>query len=242
MPDTRAHRGAHPRDELCFSGERLPLLRTAVAQLSWLLSRGFPVDASAELIGNRHALRSRQRDALQRCAASDQACAGREAKRLAPSLLAGRPLAIDGYNVLLTVEAALGGAVVLEGRDGAFRDLSSMSRHYRRVAETRTALERIGEVLAALGVTRALWLFDRPISNSGRLARLLRELAEERGWPWEIELVDNPDRLLRATGDTVATADSAILDRCGSWLNLARQVVEQKAPDAWKIELGSGVP
>ncbi len=144
MPDSRDHRGAHPRDQQCFAEERLPLLRTATAQLSWLLTRGFPVDGSAELVGNRYALRARQRDALQRCAASDQACAARLARRLEPAELAGRRLEIDGYNVLLTVEAALGGAVVLAARDSAFRDLSSMSRHYRRVAETRAALVHIG--------------------------------------------------------------------------------------------------
>lgn len=240
MPDSRGHRGAHPRDEQCFAGAGLPLLRTATAQLSWLLSRGFPLDASAELVGNRHHLRARQRDALQRCAASDQACAARAARRLEPAQLAGRELHIDGYNVLLTVEAALGGAVVLEARDGAFRDLSSMSRHYRRVAETRIALLHLGSVLAGLGCAKSRWLFDRPISNSGRLARLLRELAAERAWPWEVELVDNPDRDLRATREVVATADSAVLDRCGPWFNLARHVVEQEVPDAWRVDLASG--
>lgn len=240
MPDTRAHRGAHPRDQLCFAEEKLPLLRTATAQLSWLLSRGFPVDGSAELVGNRYALRARQRDALQRCAASDQACASRQARRLAPEELKGRRLEIDGYNVLLTVEAALGGAVVLEARDGAFRDLSSMSRHYRRVAETRSALGHVGDLLQTLGCAEARWIFDRPISNSGRLARLLRELAEEKGWPATVELADNPDRVLRGSSEVVATADSAILDRCGAWLNLARLVVEQAVPDAWRVDLASG--
>lgn len=240
MPDSRAHRGAHPRDQASFGPAQLPVLRTATAQLSWLLTRGYPGEASAVLVGNRYALRSRQRDALQRCAASDQACAARAARRLDPAALAGRALLIDGYNVLLTAESALGGGVVLEARDGAFRDLSSMSRHYRRVAETRRALELIGETLAALRPGEVHWLFDQPISNSGRLARLLRELATVKSWPFTVELVPNPDRVLRSAAAVVATADSGILDRCGAWLNLARLVVETKAPEAWRVDLSSG--
>lgn len=242
MPDSRSHRGAHPRDEACFAPGEVPRLQTAVAQLSWLLTRGFPGAGAAELVGNRHALRSRQRDALQRCAASDQACAGRAARCRAPETLAGAELWIDGYNVLLTVEAALGGGVVLLARDGVYRDLSAMSRHYRRVAETRAALGCVGATLAELRPVKVRWLFDQPISNSGRLARLLAEVAAEAGWPWEAELVANPDRLLRGCSAVVATADSAILDRCGDWLNLARLVVDRHAPAAWRVDLGSGLP
>jgi hypothetical protein len=242
MPDSRAHRGAHPRDQASFAPAQIPVLRTATAQLSWLLTRGYPGDASAVLVGNRYALRSRQRDALQRCAASDQACAARESRRLEPAAMAGRALSVDGYNALLTVEAALGGGVVLEARDRAFRDLSSMSRHYRRVAETRRALELIGETLAELACGEVLWLFDQPISNSGKLAKLVREIAAERSWPWTAELVPNPDRVLRSSRTAVATADSGILDRCGDWLNLARLAVEAKAPAAWRVDLAGGLP
>ena len=39
----------------------------------------------------------------------------------------------------------------------------------------------------------------------------------------------------------VATADSAILDRCREWVNLARVLVESRIPDAWIVDLsGSG--
>lgn len=220
----------------------MPRLRQATAQLSWLLSRGYSTLAAAELVGNHFALRSRQRDALQRCAASAEACAARAARCLAPAQLAGERLSIDGYNVLLTVEAALGGGVVLGAQDGAFRDLSAMSRHYRRVAETRVAVNLVGDCLAELKCGSVRWLFDQPISNSGKLARLLREIAGERCWPWEVELVPNPDRVLRASKEVVATADSGILDRCGRWFNLARYVVEQKAPQAWLVDLAGGVP
>ena len=93
----------------------------------------------------------------------------------------------------------------------------------------------IGTWLADHRVASAEWLLDRPISNSGRLRKLMLSLANEHDFPWSVELVANPDLPLSASKEIVATADSAILDRCESWLSLARSVVEDSVPDAWII-------
>ena len=68
---------------------------------------------------------------------------------------------MDGYNVLLTVEAALSGGLLLLGRDGALRDLAAMSRHYRRVHVTRQAVELIYSHLDRIGCARVLWCLDQ---------------------------------------------------------------------------------
>jgi hypothetical protein len=240
VPDSRSNRGPHPKDERCFASSELERLRPAVAELSWLLGRGYPPRASLALVGDRHALVDRQRKAVQRCAAAADSVERRLAHRVEPSALHGERVVIDGYNVLLTVESALSGGVVLEARDGTFRDIAAMSRHYKRVGSTRPALELIGDELAGAGVIGVHWLFDRPISNSGRLARILDQLAAERSWPWLVELVANPDPVLRESHDVIATADSAILDRCRRWLNLARWVIETRIPDAWVARLATG--
>jgi hypothetical protein len=52
-----------------------------------------------------------------------------------------------------------------------------------------------------------------------------------------VELVIDPDKpLSQAKDDLVATADSVILDRCGTWLALAREVVS-RLPDVWRVDL-----
>ena len=241
MPDTRSQRGAHPKDARCFSDEALPVLRLATADLSFLLGRGYSPRAALELVGDRYALLDRQRKALQRCAASDQAVARRRSTLVSRSAIAGEVLWIDGYNALLTVEAALSGGLVLVARDGAYRDLAAMNKHYKRVDTTLPALEAIGRTLERAGAG-ARWYLDRPISNSGRLAQLMIEVAEARGFRWEVELVPSPDRVLRETDRIVATADSAILDRAARWLDLARWVVEQEAPGAWVVDLSRSEP
>ena len=237
MPDSRSARGPHPKDADCFASSALPALRSAVGELSWLLDRGYPKKAALKLVGDRHALRDRQRMAVQRCAASDADRSARCARAVTEHCLAGETIAVDGYNVLLTVEAALSGGVLLVGRDGVVRDLTSMSKHYRRMRSTLPALEAIAAFTAGASCRDLLWLFDRPISNSGRLKRTIDELASARRWPWQVELVASPDRDLIASPAIVATADSGVLDRCGRWFNLARAVVERSAPEAWMIDL-----
>lgn len=238
MPDTRTQRGPHPKDLACFAPEAVAALRVAVGELSWLLERGYPARAALKLVGDRHALKDRQRKALQRSAAAPRACRQRRRKRVRPGTLAARRIAVDGYNVLLTVEAALSGGVLLIGRDGAMRDLAAMSGHYRRVAVTRRAIDLLADALAELGSGPVHWYLDRPVSNSGRLRRLIEERVDGREPRWTVELADGIDRLLGVSRSVVATADSAILDRCESWFNLARHVVESAVPQAWIVDLG----
>ena len=240
MPDTRTARGPHPKDAECFAPRALPALRAAVAELSWLLDRGYPKKAALKLVGDRHALRDRQRMAVQRCAAGDLDRRHRHERRVEAGALAGESLAIDGYNVLLTVEAALSGGVLLLGRDGVLRDLTSMSGHYRRMRSTRSALEEIAAFCSRAGSARLVWYFDRPISNSGRLKQTMDQLASEAGWPWDVRLVASPDRTLVDSPSIIATADSGVLDRCERWFNLARSVVETAVPDAWIVDLSGG--
>lgn len=236
-PDRRSSRGPHPKDRTCFSAEALPTLEDAVRDLSWLLSRSYSMKAALKLVGDRYLLRDRQRKALHRCAASDQDRIGRASRRIESGSVRGEAVSVDGYNVLLTVEAALSGGLLLLGRDGALRDLAAMSQHYRRVDVTRQAVDLISHYLDSLGCASVHWCLDRPVSNSGRLKRLVEEVVEASASTWRVELTARTDELLKRSPDIVATADSAILDSCGRWLNLAREVVEASVPGAWILDL-----
>jgi hypothetical protein len=237
LPDTRTHRGPHPEDARLFGPGARPQLREATSDLCWLLSRGYVNPSALKLVGDRFRLTARQRVAVERAACSDADLARREAHRVDGPELEGRPLWLDGYNVLTTVEAALAGGAILAARDGTYRDMASMHGSYRKVAETRPALERIGRVIAALGVAECCWYLDRPVSNSGRLKKVIEEIAAEQGWTWAVELVPDPDPVLSETDQIVATADSVILDRCRRWFNLARETITQHLPDVDVLEL-----
>ncbi len=217
----------------------LPKLRRAAEDLNWLLSRDYPLDSALKLVGDRFSLVARQRTAVRRSCCSDRQLDLRQAKLIAAGQSSSDGiLHIDGYNVLTTVEAALAGGVILVGRDGCYRDMASMHGNYRKVAETLPALELIGRTMAEQGYANCPWLLDSPVSNSGRLAGIIRQVAAERGWAWRVELVTDPDPLLSVCEQAVATADSLILDNCQAWRNLAREVVENLVDDVFLVDLG----
>ena len=217
------HRGRHPGDDRLFSAQELPALRAATADLSWLLTRGYAEPSALKLVGDRHELTARQRQAVTRCACSDAARDDRKARRISRAELSGQPLAIDGLNCLITLESALSHGIVLRGRDGALRDLASVHGTYRQVAETAFGIEMIGRHLHGAGahppVAEVTWYLDRPVANSGRLRALLLEIAERRQWPWTCELVTNPDAVLVRHAGVVATSDAYILEHCARWFD-----------------------
>jgi hypothetical protein len=225
MPDERRHRGRHPADDELFAERHRPALRAAVADLSWLLDRGYAENAALQLVGDRHGLRARQRLAARRCACSDAQRLSRRERTLPLDTLDGRPVAIDGFNCLITLEAAFSGGVLLRGRDGALRDLASVHGSYRQVEETSAAIVAVGRLLAGRSSAEVRWYLDRPVSNSGRLRAHLLEMASAHAWPWTVCLLDAPDRMLAASGAVVATSDSWILDRCRSWVDLPAAIL-----------------
>ena len=242
MPDKRKHRGPHPEDEHLFAPSQWPALQRAVHDLSWLLSCGYAQKSSLKLVGDRFALKERQRIALMRCACSDDALAKRSAKQIEKDLLDGETLLLDGYNVLTTIEAALAGGVIIKGGDGCFRDIASVHGTYRKVQETVPGIDLIGGFLASCAVSRCLWYLDRPVSNSGRLKKILLETASKQKWNWQVELVYDPDAVLSASDNIIASSDSEILNRCQRWFNLCRELVSSSLPQAWVVDLSTAPP
>jgi len=243
VPDRRKHRGAHPDDRRLFDPAKLPSLRAAVAEHSWLLSRGYATDSALKLVGDRHDLTARQRLAVMRSSCPDQSLQCRLQRRSSLSAAPVQPLGIDGYNLLITVESALSGGGILVGRDGCCRDLASVHGTYRKVAETVPAFEVILAHLDEFDLPRIDWYLDRPVSNSGRLKALLADVLERRGSPgprrqqWNIELVDSPDAVLRRYAGVIVTTDSAVLDQAGAWVNLAAEIIQARVPEAWVVDL-----
>ncbi len=98
-------------------------------------------------------------------------------------------------------------------------------------------MELAAEALKELGVAEALWLFDRPVSNSGRIAALVDRIAEERSAPMQARTADRVDSLLRECDGVVVSADSAILDSGVEWFDLAGWIIGRKIPGARIVDL-----
>lgn len=212
-------------------------MQDAATDYLWLLNRGYAQNSSLKLVGDRFRLSRRQRIAISRSICSDAACRERERRRLTAADMEAQILLIDGFNLVVTLEVALAGGVVLWSRDGCYRDLSSMHGSYRRTFATAEAVQLVGQVSTQLRLARCIWYFDQPVSNSGRLATLTNQIADQHGWSWQALTVRDPDQVLAHAQHPIATADSGVLDRSAMWFNLARYVIDHSIPNTWLIHL-----
>lgn len=233
-----ARRGFDQEDLKWFSDKNISILKSAQEEVKWLLDRGYKMSSITEFIGGHYQLSVRQRKALQRATASECQVRTRRNKIISEKEICGKKIYIDGFNLIITLEVALSGGVLIQGNDGCIRDLAGLRGTYSVIDKTERALEIIGKTLGEFKVSYGKFFLDAPVSNSGRLKTRIMEHSNCWGFLTEVELVPNPDPVLSKLGD-IATSDSIILDECNSWINLSRRIVEKYITDSWVINLES---
>ena len=226
-------RGYVPKDTVEFGPKAADKLNAAAQELVYLMDRGYDTKSASTFVGNHHLLSERQRLALARITSPRAALAERERKRLRE---APEALVLDGFNTIITLEVALSGSLLLEGMDSTIRDLAGLRGSYRIVDKTVRAVELLLARLEALGVKEALFYLDRQGSNSGRLRGPLLDKAAERSVQIQVELHPSVDGVFSRL-ENVVTTDAIILDKCGSWYNLNRGIIEEAVPEAWVLRL-----
>ncbi|WP_298416774.1 DUF434 domain-containing protein [uncultured Kordia sp.] len=234
---TTRSRGKEGSDDRLFGDEKMQSkMQEAIKDQSYLLSRGFSEKSSLQLVGNRYKLNNRQQRAIQGMSEASDKLIKRELKCLQPNQLTDQEVMLDGFNVLIMLESALSGAFLFKGLDGCYRDLSSVHGTYKKVKQTEKAIQLIADFLQENKVKKATWIFDKPVSNSGRLKTILREFADENQLNWEIILDNNPDKLIAESGNIAISSDAWILDNATSWCNMVRHIVDKYIPQKNVVE------
>ncbi|MHB1485631.1 MAG: DUF434 domain-containing protein [Saccharofermentanales bacterium] len=235
-PDKTTKRGYDPKDDEEFSGDALSTLHDAQNEVQWLVDRGYNIKSVVDLAGNHHQLSARQRFALQRTIANSLQYIKREASRLQKDDVRGKSLNIDGFNLIIVLEAALSGSPVFLGKDGVLRDLAGLRGTYRIIDKTDLALSLIGKAMSGLSIQNAAFYLDKNVSNSGRLKSRIQSYAVKWKTPVETFLIPDVDAVLSKM-ECVVTGDSAIIDQCVSWVNLSRFIVDEYIKNAWIVSL-----
>lgn len=230
-------RGKEGSDDRLFGDPKMQSkIREAIKDMSYLLSRGFSEKSSLPLVGNRYKLNNRQQRAVQGMSEASHKLAKRAENCLQPNQLAEKEVMLDGFNVLIMLESALSGAFLFKGLDGCYRDLSSVHGTYKKVKQTPEAIQLIADFLQENKVKKATWIFDKPVSNSGRLKTMLREFADENQLNWEIILDNNPDKLIAESGKIAISSDAWVLDNSTTWCNMVRHIVDEHVPQKNVVE------
>jgi len=207
---------------------KLQEIRKAAMDFRYLLDRGYPRRASLDLIGNRYQLDSDERHLLHRGIFSKKDSLSRLKKKIPLKELKNKTIAIDGYNVLITLEAGLSGRPLILGDDGFIRDISGLSKNYKPSKKTEEALNLIFEILIKFKPNYILFLFDSPISRSGELAREVRESLSKKNLQGSALVLKVPESILIGFKGVVASSDTAIIDHSKAVIDLAGDILKKK--------------
>jgi hypothetical protein len=211
----------------------LVLLQEAAADFRLLLGRGYPRRAALELVGNRYNLERTARQLLHRGVFAPAAAAARRAKLRRLADLPGQTLAVDGHNVLITLECAARKLPLVAADDGWIRDVGEISRAFKVSAATDRVLNLLADYLAGQPVGPLQVFYDAPLSLSGELARRTRKILGARGLAVQAEAVPVPERRLAAFLGPIATSDTALIDAHEPVVDLAGEIIRQNA--AWRV-------
>jgi hypothetical protein len=223
------NRGKNTGDDTLFgSKKQISKLKLAVEDMYYLLSREYPEKAASDLVGNRYRLKTRQIQALRGASASAVQLQNRQMKRLEATDLKGKTIYLDGFNVLILLESLLSEAYIFEGLDGCIRDLSGVHGTYKRVNQTLRAVELVASFYQKNQINQLVWIFDKPVSNSGRIKQIILEFAEQHQLNWQADLQYNPDKFLAESSALIVSSDAWILDHCKEWFNLIGYLITEE--------------
>jgi len=203
-------------------------LQNAAQDFRYLLNRRYPRKAALELVGNRYGLTFDERHLLHRGVFSSKDSQARRKKRIPIKEIRNKDLAIDGHNVLITIEAGLSGRPLVLGDDGYVRDISGLSGSFKKTKRTEEAVQFIIRTLKEWKPRQTLFLLDAPISMSGRLAEEIRDRLKRENLLGDAMAVKVPEKILIGFPGIVATSDTDIIDRSKKVLDLAGCVITKR--------------
>ena len=109
--------------------------------------------------------------------------------------------------------------------DGTIRDLATIRGTYRLIDKTETAIIMIGKVLESKRINKAVFYLDAPVSNSGMLKQRIIEILCKFDFEVQVDVIHHVDTALEKMANVI-TSDAIILDRCKSWINLNKMIIE----------------
>lgn len=196
----------------------------AAQDLRFLLSRGYRRERSVDFVGDRYGLSRVERLILYRVVYDDATAARHRRKICSIEEVRGESLAVDGYNVLITVESLLSNQPVFICDDGVLRDIASAFRKHSISDTTYSALKQIASVLVDASPKEVRVFFDKQVSKSGELAAYTQKLFLSQGLNASSQAVEMADKSSITFGDVVASSDSVILEKADRVVDIPAEV------------------
>lgn len=204
----------------------------ASENMRYLLSRGYSRRSALSVIANRYGLSKREQMALYRGVYDSATIKRRVRKRAHPSEVRNAVLAVDWYNVYITVDSAFSGEIVISSDDTFLRDVRGLHGKGMVIESGRRSVDLIMRGLRDLGPREVLIFLDAVVSRSGEARKLLSEEMQKYGLKGAAHTVKSPDTELTEY-DLVATSDGVVIDRSrGKIIDLAWYVLKDEDIEA----------
>ncbi len=200
-------------------------LLEALIDYKYLLNRGYKSKGALNLVTSRYLLTREERMLLYRCVHSDSDVISIQGKTVNEIL--GRHLIIDGYNVLLTVAAAIEGLTLYLCDDGIVRDLRSAKIKDFSAPSIMNAIEIVRDATGKLGPSNVTLFLDKSVSMSAEHSKIIRMLSSR----WEVILASRTDTEVISSRGVIASSDYVILMKAKEIYDLAGFIVLKKFPD-----------
>jgi hypothetical protein len=230
LPWKQKHRGKHPQDEELFNEANLKKIGAAINDFSLLLDKEYGDKALMKLVGDRYQLTARQRMVVRRISLPKSEVRIIANKELCKNDLAGKTIAIDGFNLLIFAEALLSNGYVFECRDGVYRDIASIHGSYYKVLETPAAIDLLLSSIQKLKPSDTKWYFDAPVSNSGKIKKLMELELKNCPFKSEVYTVNNPDReLINHEDAIILSSDRFVISNASRWFNMGSFIIKDSS-------------
>ena len=205
----------------------------AIKDYKYLLNRGYPRTLALNTVTTRYMLNKRERLLLYRIVHTDEQVQKIISKLINVESIDEFPLIIDGYNVILTIKAALMCDYVYESDDTFVRDLLSVHGAVKYDTYFNESLNLLIRTIKELNVPYVLIVLDKQVSKSGELARSIRSLLEKYGVNGNAETMRKNDVFIisKAKDYVVCSSDVVILLKAEKAFDLAGYIIKKYMPN-----------
>jgi len=199
----------------------------AAKDLRYLLERGYHRESALRLIVDKYQLSTKQKLLLYRAVYDASTAVKHKEKIVTADQIKDSKLAVDGYNVMITVESGLRRGLLVLCDDGFIRDISAVHGKYRITSMTEKALSMIVRTVKELKPAKTNFFFDAQVSKSGELASHVRRTLRASRITGSAYAVKRADISTLNFGDIIATSDSILFSKAKAVFDLAGEIVRK---------------
>lgn len=192
----------------------------AAEDMKFLLDRGYNRTRVLDMVTDRYHLGKDQRNHLERFVFSQEGVEKRKNKLVSLDEIEKEKIVVDGYNILITMEAYLQDEKLIRGMDGLTRDNCRVFSNYCFDEETEEAVDEILSILKKASPSYVLFVFDSQISKSGELSAFVRKRIKYHGLQGDARAVKNADREIKELNWVTVSSDRIIVDHVDKVLDL----------------------